>query len=85
MNAFPVPVSGSAFSLRLEPSLAKPEGSTTYTKKRPEKAFVLFLNKSIKQTVDAINYVLSIFKRSVFFFETRTLSNTIHKNKLKMD
>ena len=67
MNAFPVPVLGSAFSLRLEPPLAKPIGSTTHTNKRLEKAFVLFLNKSIKQTVDATNYVLSIFKRSVFF------------------
>ena len=65
MNAFPVPVSGSAFSLRLEPPLAKPVGSTTHTKKRLEKVFVLFLNKSIKQTVDITNYILSIFKRSV--------------------
>ena len=65
MNAFPVPVSGSAFSLRLEPPLAKPVGSTTHTKKRLEKAFVLFLNKSIKQTIDVTNYILSIFKRSV--------------------
>ena len=52
MTAFPVPVSGSAFILRLEPPLAKPVGSTTHTKKRLEKAFVLFLNKSIKQMVD---------------------------------
>ena len=51
MNAFPVPVSGSAFSLRVELPLAKPAGSTTHTK-RLEKAFVLFLNKSIKQMVD---------------------------------
>ena len=65
MNAFPVPVSGSAFILRLEPPLAKPVGSTTHTKKRLEKVFVLFLNKSIKQTVDITNYILSIFKRSV--------------------
>ena len=65
MNAFPVPVSGSAFSLRLEPPLAKPVGSTTHTKKRLEKAFALFLNKSIKQTVDVTNYILSIFKSSV--------------------
>ena len=65
MNAFPVPVSGSAFILRLEPPLAKPVGSTTHTKKRLEKVFVLFLNKSIKQTVDVTNYILSIFKRSV--------------------
>ena len=64
MNAFPVPVSGSAFSLRVELPLAKPVGSTTHTK-RLEKAFVLFLNKSIKQTVDVTNYVLSIFKRKV--------------------
>ena len=65
MNAFPVPVSGSAFSLSLEPPLAKPVGSTTYTKKRLEKAFVLFLNKSIRQTVDVTSYILSIFKSSV--------------------
>ena len=65
MNAFPVPVSGSAFILRLEPPLAKPVGSTTHTKKRLEKEFVLFLNKGIKQTMDVTNYVLSIFKRSV--------------------
>ena len=65
MTAFPVPVSGSAFILRLEPPLAKPVGSTTHTKKRLEKVFVLFLNKSIKQTVDVTNYILSIFKRSV--------------------
>ena len=65
MNAFPIPVSGSAFILRLEPPLAKPVGSTTHTKKRLEKVFVLFLNKSIKQTVDVTNYILSIFKRSV--------------------
>ena len=45
--------------------MAKPEVSTTHTKKRPEKAFVLFFNKSIKQTVDVNNYILSIFKRSV--------------------
>ena len=65
MNAFTVPVPGSAFSLRLEPPLAKPVGSTTHTKKRLEKAFALFLNKSIKQTVDVTNYIVSIFKRSV--------------------
>ena len=65
MNAFPVPVSGSAFSLRLELPLAKPVGSTTHTKKRLEKEFVLFLNKGIKQTMDVTNYVLSVFKRSV--------------------
>ena len=65
MTAFPVPVSGSAFILRLEPPLAKPVGSTTHTKKRLEKEFVLFLNKGIKQTMDVTNYVLSIFKRSV--------------------
>ena len=65
MNAFPVPVSGSAFILRLEPPLAKPVGSTTHTKKRLEKEFVLFLNKGIKQTMDVTNYVLSVFKRSV--------------------
>ena len=65
MNAFPIPVSGSAFILRLEPPLAKPVGSTTHTKKRLEKEFVLFLNKGIKQTMDVTNYVLSIFKRSV--------------------
>jgi len=65
VNAFPVPVSGSAFILRLDPPLAKPVGSTTHTKKRLEKVFVLFLNKSIKQTVDVTNYILSIFKRSV--------------------
>ena len=65
MTAFPVPVSGSTFILRLEPPLAKPVGSTTHTKKRLEKAFVLFLNKSIKQTVDVTNYILSIFKRIV--------------------
>ena len=65
MTAFPIPVSGSAFILRLEPPLAKPVGSTTHTKKRLEKVFVLFLNKSIKQTVDVTNYILSIFKRSV--------------------
>ena len=65
MNAFPIPVSGSAFILRLEPPLAKPVGSTTHTKKRLEKAFVLFLNKGIKQTMDVTNYVLSVFKRSV--------------------
>ena len=62
MNAFPVPVSGSAFSLRLEPPLAKPVGSTTHTKKRLEKAFALFLNKSIKQTVDVTNYVYQFLK-----------------------
>ena len=45
--------------------MAKPEVSTTHTKKRPEKAFVLFFNKSIKQTVDVTNYILSIFKRSL--------------------
>ena len=73
MNAFPVPVSGSAFSLWLEPPLAKPVGSTTNTK-RLEKAFVLFLNKSIKQTVDVTNYVLSIFKRSVSL--TRVMKTT---------
>ena len=83
MNAFLVPISGSAFSLRLEPPLAKPVGFATHTKKRLEKAFVLFMNKSMKQTVDVTNYI-SIFKRSVSF-ETRTLSNTIHINKLKMD
>ena len=65
MNAFPVPVSGSAFSLRLALPLAKLVGSTTHTKKRLEKEFVLFLNKGIKQTMDVTNYVLSIFKRSV--------------------
>ena len=65
MTAFPVPVSGSAFILRLEPPLAKPVGSTTHTKKRLEKEFVLFLNKGIKQTMDVTNYVLSVFKRSV--------------------
>ena len=56
MTAFPVPVSGSTFILRLEPPMAKPVGSTTHTK-RLEKAFVLFLNKSIKQTVDVTNYI----------------------------
>jgi len=71
VNAFTVSVSGSAFSLRLESSLVKPEGSTTHTKKRPEKTFVLFLNKSIKQTVDVTNYILSVFKTSVSLTEVR--------------
>ena len=83
MNAFTAPISRWAFNIRLEPPLAKSDGSTAHTKKRLEKAFVLFLNKSMKQTVDVTNYI-SIFKRSVSF-ETRTLSNTIHINKLQMD
>ena len=70
MTAFPVPVSGSTFILRLEPPLAKPVGSTTHTKKRLEKAFVLFLNKSIKQTIDVTNYVLSIFFPYYLFIKT---------------
>lgn len=56
------PASTSAFSLRLEPLLAKPEGSATCAKKRPEKAFILFLNKSIEQTVDITKYMLPFLK-----------------------
>ena len=52
-NAFTVPVSRRAFSIRLEPPLAESEGSTTHTKKRLEKVLVLFLNKSNRDVTNS--------------------------------
>ena len=49
VNAFTAPISRWAFNIRLEPPLAKSDGSTAHTKKRLEMVLVLFLNKSIKQ------------------------------------
>ena len=52
-NAFTVPVSRRAFSIRLEAPLAESEGSTTHTKKRLEKVLVLFLNKSNRDVTNS--------------------------------
>ena len=86
MNAFPIPVSGSAFILRLEPPLAKPVvPGRVYNSHKEEtrEGICLFLNKTIKQTVDVTNEVLSIFKRSISL--TRVMKTTFRSSFAKAE
>ena len=81
MSAISFPSSRSAFSLRLEPPPAKPEGSTMHSKKRPEKALVLFLNTSIEQTVHVTKHISLIFLNQCFSY--RSDENNIPKQLCK--
>ena len=60
VNPVTLDLSQPAFRLRLEPPLEKPERPTTHAKTRPEKAFILFLNKSIRQLMNVTNYISTV-------------------------
>ena len=67
MSAISFP--SSAFSLRLESLLAKPEGFTMHSKKRPEKALVLIFIRSIKQMLVTKMLVSMLLSTYHLFFK----------------